>query len=99
MAVTVGVGVPVEFTVTADVPPGAGAIVRVDWDFESTGTYPVQLRIDAPRSHLVSSVTHTFTEPGQYFAVVRVTAERNGDPDAVYGLVPNLARVRVTVES
>ncbi|MET0662582.1 MAG: hypothetical protein ABWZ42_05570 [Ilumatobacteraceae bacterium] len=99
VAVTVGVGEPVELTVTADVPPGAGGIVRVDWDFESTGAYPVRSRIEAPQSHLVSSVTHTFTEPGQYLPVVRATAERNGDPDAVYGLVPNLARARVTVES
>ncbi len=99
VAVTVGVGEPVELTVTADVPPGAGGIVRVDWDFESTGAYPVRTRIDAPQTHLVSTVTHTFTEPGEYFPVVRATAERNGDPDAVYGLVPNLARARVTVES
>ncbi len=97
--VTVGVGEPVELTVTADVPPGAGGIVRVDWDFESSGAYPVRSRIDAPQSHLVHTVTRTFSEPGRYFPVVRVTAERNGDPDAVYGLVANLARARVTVQS
>ncbi len=73
--------------------------MRVDWDFESTGTFPDRSTLETPDRHVVSRVTHTFTEPGVHFPVVRVTAERDGDPGAVFGLVQNLARARVIVES
>jgi hypothetical protein len=97
--VAVTVGEPVDLTSTAAVPPGSGLIVRVDWDFESTGTYPERSTLETPDRHVVSQVTPTFTEPGVHFPVLRVTAERNGDPGAVFGLVQNLARARVIVTS
>ncbi|MET0663862.1 MAG: hypothetical protein ABWZ42_12085, partial [Ilumatobacteraceae bacterium] len=99
VAVTVALGEPVDLISTAEVPPGSGQIVRVDWDFESTGVYPMRTTLEAPSPRVVSRVTHTFTEPGVHFAVVRVTAERDGDPGAVFGLVQNLARARVIVTS
>jgi hypothetical protein len=42
-------------------------------------------------------MTHTYPEPGTYFPVVRVTSQREGDRDTPYGLIQNLARVRVVV--
>ncbi len=41
--------------------------------------------------------THTYLRPGTYFATVRVTSQRDGDPDAPYTRIQNLARVRVEV--
>ena len=39
-----GVGDEIEFSVDAGVPPGTGKIVKVEWDFEGTGTYPTATR-------------------------------------------------------
>jgi PKD domain len=79
---------PVTFSLTAEAPPGTGEIVRVEWDFEGTGDFPVE----GGRTE-----THTYDQPGTYFAVARVTAHRGGDPDAPYARIQNLARVRVVV--
>jgi hypothetical protein len=95
--VDVGVGDPVSFSMTAAVPPGYGEIVRVEWDFESRGTFPEESELDAPSADVQLGTTHTYDAPGTYFAVVRVTAHREGDANADYGLIQNLARVRVVV--
>ena len=42
-------------------------------------------------------LAHTFTAPGTYFAVLRVTAHREGDADETFTRVQNLDRVRVVV--
>ena len=33
----------------------------------------------------------TYTSPGTYFPVIRITSQRQGDPNALYGLIQNLA--------
>jgi len=43
------------------------------------------------------SASYTYTVPGTYFPVVRVTSNRNGDVNAKLGRVDNLARIRVVV--
>jgi hypothetical protein len=40
---------------------------------------------------------HAFVRPGTYFPVIRVTAQRDGDADTPFGLVQNLASMRVIV--
>src|SRR4029079_8728584 len=95
--VDVKVGQPVSLIATAEVPPGAGKIVKAEWDFEGTGELTVPADIDGPSSTVQVTASHRFTEPGTYFPVVRVTAQRNGDTETPYGLVSNLARVRVVV--
>ncbi|ONH60127.1 hypothetical protein CcI49_12010 [Frankia sp. CcI49] len=87
----------VTLAVSAQAPPGSGKIVRVEWDFDGRGTYPDQSEIDNPGSTVQTSISHAFTRPGTYFAVVRVTSERNGDAAAPYTLVQNIARARVIV--
>lgn len=93
----VAVGQPVKFTVSAEVPPGTGKIVKVEWDYlGNSGRFPVGAVLDAPAPRISLDGRYTFTAPGTYFPVVRVTAQREvGTPQ--YGLVQNLASVRVVV--
>lgn len=86
------------FDLRTRVPPGCGEIVRVEWDFESTGKFSTRSELDeiGPDVHLCE--THTYDRPGTHFAVARVTSQREGDAEADYRLIQNLARVRVVVE-
>ena len=88
---------PVTLSVEAEVPPGAGKVVKVEWDFEGAGSYTVR----RPLAHIGREVkldeSYTFTRPGIYLPVVRVTSQRSGDVNTPFGLVQNLARVRVVV--
>ncbi|WP_407673610.1 hypothetical protein [Parafrankia colletiae] len=90
-------GEPVVLSATATVPPNGGKIVRIEWDFDGRGGYPEQSAVDSAAESVRTTTTHTFAGTGTYFPVVRVTSERNGDGKAPYGLVQNIARVRVVV--
>jgi hypothetical protein len=96
----VAIGETVQFTGTAEVPPEAGSLVAAEWDFEGAGDYPVSERLhtgDGTLSRVTVTTSHAFGEPGTYFPVLRVTAQRQGDPKTSFGRVQNLARVRVVV--
>jgi len=93
----VSAGEPVSLRLEATMPPRSGDIVRVEWDHTSTGEYPDGQTMTAPGPDLTVCETLVYDEPGTYFAVARVTANRSGDPDATFGLVQNLARVRIVV--
>ena len=95
---TVAVDEPVSLTVTAATSPQIGNFVRVEWDFDSDGVYGESLELDAADSDISRCTTHSYSEPGTYFAVVRVTTQSDGYLGSPYGLVQNLARVRVMVE-
>jgi hypothetical protein len=94
--VHVGVGEPVALTMVAQAPAGAGSIVKVEWDLQSSGSFVSgpQLRFG---STSVAGQTVSFSQPGTYFPVVRVTAQPNGSPSSPFELVQNLASVRVVV--
>lgn len=97
-SVSVVSGQEVRLRATAEVPPGAGHIVSVEWDLDGTGTFPVvDTAVDGTSSSVRSEIRHVYLDPGTYFPCVRVTAHREGDRRARHGLVPNLARVRVEV--
>ena len=53
--------------------------------------------ITAPQARQSLSASHVYVKPGTYFAVLRVTSQREADPSTPYGRVQNLARVRVVV--
>jgi hypothetical protein len=95
--ITVTAGKPVTFTMQATAPAGTGKIVRVEWDYQGAGAFTSNSRI----AHIGPSVlvrgAHTFSAPGTYFSVVRVTSQRNGDPKSPFEQVENLASVRVVV--
>jgi hypothetical protein len=94
--VDVAAGQSVAFSLDAAAPAGTGKIVRVEWDFEGQGTYPVSAQFPVAREvHL--GATHTFAHPGTYFAVARVTSQREGSRTTPFTLVQNLARIRVVV--
>jgi hypothetical protein len=90
-------GQAVTFSVEAQEPPGGGRITRVEWDFDATGTFAETSKVKAGSS-VTLTTTHTFTQPGTYYGVVRVTSQQQGDPKAAYTLVQNLGRVRVVVK-
>jgi PKD domain len=93
----VAVGEPVTFTARAEQPSGTGTIVAAEWDFTGRGSWEAaRLPTDRASELLDVSATHTYTEPGTYFASFRVDAHRDG-PDGTGPPIQNLARVRVVV--
>jgi hypothetical protein len=90
------VGGQVNFDASIDVPEGGGKVVAVEWDFQGVGDFPITAEISDGSANAVHT-SHAFTEPGTYFPVVRVTAQREGDPMHPYARVRNLSRVRVVV--
>lgn len=95
VSVDVVAGDPVTFSATAAAPPATGEIVRIEWDYNGTGDYVDPTEPDEPEAS--ACTTHTYDDPGTYFAVARVTTRRDDDVDLPYGLVQNLARTRITV--
>ncbi len=93
----VAVGQTVTFSAEAVVPPNAGDIVAAQWDFLGAGNYPVSATIGTPSPTVSLTATYTYTSPGTYFPVIRVTSQRQGDPSTLYGQIQNLARARVVV--
>lgn len=94
----VAAGETVSFSADAAVPPGAGRIVAVDWDFDGSGTYPMHHELDGTLGEGTFSTTHAYAEAGTFFATARVTSHRHGDVTASNCLVENLDRVRVVVK-
>jgi hypothetical protein len=92
-------GQAVTLSVDAREPPDAGRITRVEWDFDGTGSYSESSRLGKIDGSVRLTTNHVFTKPGTYFAVVRVTSQRQGDAGAAYTLVQNLGRVRIVVKS
>jgi hypothetical protein len=95
----VAVGQPVRFAATIETPPGTGFVVAADWDFDGTGTYPTAQELKETKLAKVTvTASHTYTQPGTYFAAIRATSHRHGDGKTPYERVQNLGRVRVVVK-
>jgi hypothetical protein len=90
-------GEPVDFSALVAVPPGAGDLVQLEWDFRGVGDFPVKEPADRRGRHLLLRKRHTFTEPGTYFTVLRATVQREGDAASPYARIQNIDRVRVVV--
>ena len=90
----VAVGDEVNLRAKAEVPPGTGFIVALEWDFDGAGRFPVQETVE-PAEAVVVDRRWSPQEPGTYFAVVRAVAQRDGDAASPYARLRNLARVRV----
>jgi hypothetical protein len=93
----VPVGQPVSFSATIDVPAGTGDVVDAEWDFEGAGLYPTRAELAKRAPSVQVDATHTYDSPGTYFAALRATSQREGDPDTPHARIQNLARVRVVV--
>jgi hypothetical protein len=90
-------GKPVTLEVVAEVPPNAGTIIAVEWDFDGSATFPFSQEVDGKDTSVKLSTTHAYDEPGTYFATARVISHREGDVAATSRRIPNLAAARVVV--
>lgn len=93
----VTVGQPVTFSATIEVPPNAGKVVAVEWNFDGTGGY-VPGELGTIGANASVKATHTYAKPGTYFPVLRASSQREGDPKTEFAGVQNLGRVRVVVK-
>jgi hypothetical protein len=92
----VGVGEELTLTVLAELPPGTGTIVDVEWDLDGTGTWPDRSDgIAGTQSKVKLSRTVSFDKQGTYFPAVRVWSQRQGDASSGLFRVANLGRARV----
>jgi hypothetical protein len=91
------VGEQVTLAVAAEVPPGAGTIVGVKWDFDGSGTFPFAHDIDGTATDVRLSTSHAFDRPGTYFVTALVESHRDGDVKATARRIPNVASARVIV--
>jgi hypothetical protein len=89
-------GAEVSLELTAELPPGAGRIVRVAWDLDADGVYEIDEAVD-PATRLSVVRRATLTEPGTHLVGVRVSAQLDGDPETLFARVDNLARARIVV--
>jgi hypothetical protein len=95
------IGEDITFRAVIDVPPGCGAVVSVEWDFDGSEAFAVTEYI-VPNDRVQDEVfvverTHSFPTRGVFFPTVRAAAERTGDPATPYARIQNLARTRVVV--
>jgi hypothetical protein len=91
-------GEPVTLEVHAEMPPQAGTIIAVEWDFDGSGAYPYHHDgVDGTASDLAMSTTHTYDRPGTYFTTARVTAHRAGEIDAKLCRIETISQARVVV--
>jgi hypothetical protein len=93
---TVAVGESVSFEARIEAPLGAGKVVGAEWDFTGLGEYAEKAEFE-PCEAVVVNASHSYAEPGTYFPVIRVAAQRQGNADTHYARVMNLARARVVV--
>jgi hypothetical protein len=95
---TVAVGEPVTLEVHAEAPAAGGTIVSVQWDFDSKGTYPYSdPSVDGTATSVTLTTTHTYSEPGTYFATALVASHVDGDVNTKHRRLQNLASARVVV--
>lgn len=97
----VGIGQPVSFFASVEVPPGAGKLIAAEWSFEGEADYPVKgiftgLSEDGASATVLA--VHRFYASGVYFPVLRITSNRTGDAGDIFTRVKSLCRVRVEVK-
>lgn len=103
----VRVGETVHFEIDVQLPTGAGEVTGIEMaDREYSGEL---MGVDFPhvldfRRYVrdgihgaTAEASFAYAKPGTYFAAVRVSSNRTGDPSAVYTQVLNLDRARIVV--
>ncbi|MFG2593127.1 hypothetical protein [Streptomyces sp. NPDC048438] len=94
--VDISTGAGAAMKVTAEALPGAGKIVRIQWAMDGDGTYEID-EVAEPSSQLTLERRHTYADPGTPFVTVRVSTQRDADPETLFARVDNLARARIAV--
>jgi hypothetical protein len=93
----VAVGEDVRLRARSEVPPGAGFLVGLRWDFDGSGAYPVHHDLDGTLTELDLSTTHRFDQPGTYFVTAMVESHRDGDAASDTRRIANVSSARVVV--
>jgi hypothetical protein len=94
----VRVGEEVALDVHAAVPPGAGTVIAVEWDFDGSGRFPFRhVEVDGTAAEVALTTTHSYDRPGTYFATARVVSHVDGKVDATSRRLPNVAQARIIV--
>ena len=98
----------VNFSLSIEVPEGAGEVTRVDygfaddWDLPAKDPFPVPGTFEWTNERgvhgAVSYISHVFDTPGPHFVTARFMSNKNGDAADAFTQCRNLARVRVVVE-
>ncbi len=78
-------------------PPGAGTIVVGRVGLRRQAGFPEHDDVDGTDSAVKWVRTHTYDAPGTYFATARVCSHREGDVNAEFRRLPNVASVRIVV--
>lgn len=96
----IGTGQDVKFSAVIEVPPGAGKVVKAEWDFEGAKTFSISQPITSANNdrQVKLTISHNFSKTGTYFSVLRATSQRDGDRQSPFTRIENLARVRVVVK-
>ncbi|WP_436535481.1 hypothetical protein [Actinoplanes sp. HUAS TT8] len=74
----------------AEAPAGGAPIVRLQFDLDGDGEFDIDEAVP-PAARVVRELAH----PGSGVVTVRVSAQRDGDPDTPFGRIDNLARLAV----
>ncbi|MCD8069296.1 MAG: PKD domain-containing protein, partial [Lachnospiraceae bacterium] len=98
--VTVSVGEAVTFTAQIEVPAGTGRVTAAAWDYEKTGDFTREEKLNLSENGEQATVTtaHSFSKPGVYFPVIKVKSNRKGTLEDIFTQCKNLDRVRVIVK-
>ena len=87
----------VNFELHAAVPPNAGSIVSVEWDWLGQGQFEEAENLQGAKDELHITKRHSFDKPGTYYVTAKVMSHREGDLNATFRRLSNLASVRVVV--
>ncbi|MDT7551338.1 MAG: hypothetical protein QOE84_3732 [Actinomycetota bacterium] len=90
-------GTEVQLTVHAEVPPGAGTVISVEWDLDGSGSFPIRQDVDGTATAVELSITHSYDTLGTVYASARVQSHRHGDLAATDGRIENVAQARIVV--
>ncbi|MHA7220417.1 hypothetical protein ACX80L_16200 [Arthrobacter sp. MDT1-48-3] len=77
--------------------PGTARITAFEWDLTGRGRYEPDDVTMVPADHATSRRSAVFTEPGEHFVAVRVTARQDPAQRSPFARLQNVARARVTV--
>lgn len=95
---TIKAGTTIRLEGRIEVPAGAGEIANIYWSQSGKDDFSPAPLPKAHQKALTVKTSMTFTTPGTYYPVLRITANREGDPSLTVRGVRNLARIRVDVE-
>ena len=87
----------IKFYGKAEAPPNTGYFIKLEWDFDGSGTFPYSEELNGTESKIKATTSHKYGETGIYFVTFRVILDRNGDKEDIIHHIINQSRVRIVV--